>query len=141
MNTGKNWTSSPVFQDSRLFLICRTLLSGPFCKTLSGEVGLLNKDYYLLFQNISIPQRTLPYYGTGPNYGNWIFQPFSSIFPKYLRSNFSSGRPNNIKSKTETRTTREHLVFFILKETLICLNREQDRRVCWEGMYCSLDSF
>ena len=27
-----------------------------------------------------------PYYGIGQNYGNWIFQPFSTIFPKYFHT-------------------------------------------------------
>ena len=36
--------------------------------------------------SISIPRNTFPYYGIGQNYGNWIFQPFSSIFLKYLRT-------------------------------------------------------
>ena len=40
------------------------------------------------FQNISIPRKICPYHGTGQNYGNWIFQPFSSMLWK--RSDFSS---------------------------------------------------
>ena len=36
------------------------------------------------FLNISTPRKTFSYYGIGQNFGNWIFPPFSTTFPKYF---------------------------------------------------------
>ena len=44
---------SPLFS-SVLVLFFNTRHSGPFCKTLSGEVGILIKDYYYLGESQSL---------------------------------------------------------------------------------------
>ena len=55
------------------------------CFQYTGKTGplphVLFPEY---FQSISIPRKTFPFYGIGQSYGNWIFQPFSTIFPKYF---------------------------------------------------------
>ena len=40
-------------------------------------------DFSTFFYKIA---KIFPYYGIGENYGNWIFQPFSTNLPKYFHT-------------------------------------------------------
>ena len=59
------------------------------------ELELFHSMEVLLAENSQSISRIFPYhagkhfceyYGIGQNYGNWIFQTFSTIFPKYSPS-------------------------------------------------------
>ena len=52
--------------------------------------SFISRIFLEYFLKISTPRKTFPYHGNEQNCRNWIFQPFSIIFP--LRSNFSSAR-------------------------------------------------
>ena len=46
--------------------------------------SFISKIFAKYFYNIYIPRTIFPHYGIGHNFGNWIFQAFSTIFPKYF---------------------------------------------------------
>ena len=88
-----------VTNDLFLFLILTSNQGSevPYCHGLDSKLITVNRGtgrtgpvprFYI--QSISITRKTFPYYGNGQNYGNWISQPFSTIFQCYGRGSFSS---------------------------------------------------
>ena len=58
--------------------------------------------------------RIFPYYGIGQNCGNWIFQPFSTIFPKYCHTKWSNFfQLSDVLNRS--RVLRQHVFFSPLR--------------------------
>ena len=77
------------------------------------EADLFPADISRAFLEYCHFRETFPYYGIGKkNCGNWIFQPFSTIFPKYFHSNeevqHSSGLNQGFYSSWEEFNTSVH---------------------------------